>query len=108
MQENTRASEGKRKAFFENARWLVLNLVFLRLKLELGETLQLSVDEIEAIRRETDTIAEALWGTVEHDNRHFKTVFSSVADCVRLKGATPEGLTDFMRTAETRKSSHVT
>jgi len=39
MQENTRASTGKRKEFFENARWLVLHLVFLRHHPERGEAL---------------------------------------------------------------------
>jgi hypothetical protein len=39
MRENGRASTGKRKEFFENARWLVLHLIFLRQYPERGEEL---------------------------------------------------------------------
>lgn len=89
MQENTRATArtDPRKAFFENARWFVLNLVFLRLHPERGEALFLSAEERERIRAATDTISEALWVEVQFETRHAKTVFSSVADCVRFKGA---------------------
>lgn len=37
MQDNTRASNGVRKVFFENVRWLILNVVFLKLRPDQGE-----------------------------------------------------------------------
>jgi hypothetical protein len=51
---------GKRKEFFENARWLVLHLIFLRQHPERGEELALNVAEMEALRQETDDVSEAL------------------------------------------------
>ena len=42
-------STGVRKAFFENARPLVLNLIFLRLRPEQGGVLTLTADELAAI-----------------------------------------------------------
>jgi hypothetical protein len=39
MRENGHASTGKRKEFFENGRWLVLHLIFLRRHPERGEEL---------------------------------------------------------------------
>jgi AIPR protein len=92
MQNDTRASTGKRKVFFENARWLVLNLIFLKLHPERGEELQLGAAELENIRRMTIEIAETLWGTVQTEIRHFKTVFSNVNDCLMLKARVLENL----------------
>jgi hypothetical protein len=86
MQIDTRASNGRRKQFFENARWLVLNLIFLQLKPEQGEVLELNQRELENIGRKTIEFAELLWERVEVETRHFKTVFSDMANCLRLKG----------------------
>jgi hypothetical protein len=90
MQENTRASTGKRKEFFENARWLVLHLIFLRYHPERGEELALSAGELDAIRQATDHVSEVLWAVAgSHGQyRHFKTIFCSAADCQRLKNTT--------------------
>lgn len=103
MQGNARASNGVRKAFFENARWLVLNVIFLKLHPEQGEDLQLSVDEITSISRATGEFAEILWVVCEtqgfvsrrtisgtdifEQTRHFRSVFCSPADCERLRNA---------------------
>ena len=89
-QENSRASRpGKRKEFFENARWLILCIIFIRLHPERGEALLLSPAEIDAIRREADDVAEAIWTPAEPLGalRHFKSVFCSYDDCRRLKAS---------------------
>ena len=90
MRENTRASTGKRKEFFENARWLVLHLVFLRHHPERGEALALSPGELDTLRQATDHVSEALWASADPlgQYRHFKTIFCSAADCRHLKGTT--------------------
>ena len=88
--ENTRASTGKRKEFFENARWLVLHLVFLRHHPERGGELTLSSGELDALRQATDYVSEALWAFADPlgQYRHFRTVFCSAADCRHLKSTT--------------------
>jgi hypothetical protein len=104
MQDNGRASSGIRKAFFENARWLILNLIFLILHPENGEALALSQPEKDQITRKTIEIAEMLWNVCEslgfvsrrtdssHDiyeqPRHFRSVFSAAADCQQLRSRT--------------------
>jgi hypothetical protein len=90
MRENTRASEGKRKEFFENARWLVLHLIFLRQHPERGEELTLSSVELDALRQATDDVSEVLWPSADSlgQYRHFKSIFCSVADCRHLKSTT--------------------
>lgn len=103
MQDNARASNGVRKAFFENARWLVLNVIFLKLHPEQGDDLQLSGEELAAISRAANEFAEILWGVCETQGfvsqrttsggdifeqpRHFRSVFCSSADCERLRKA---------------------
>jgi hypothetical protein len=42
MRGSGRSETGVRKAFFENARWLVLNVLFLRLRPEISEELTLA------------------------------------------------------------------
>lgn len=64
MQESGRVSTGTRRAFFENARWLVLNMLFLKLRSEQGESLALSPDEKSAIRARTVDLAGVLVDTV--------------------------------------------
>ena len=90
MRENGRASTGKRKEFFENARWLVLHLIFLRQHPERGEELVLSAAELDILRQETDNVSETLWVSADPlgQYRHFKTIFCSAADCRTLKNAT--------------------
>lgn len=105
MLAELRSSTGVRKAFFENARPLVLNLIFLRLRPEQGDLLTLSADALAAISTETIAIAEVLWRACEKQGfvsnrvdrsgiqvydqvRHFCSVFCSSADCQQLRGAT--------------------
>jgi hypothetical protein len=90
MRENGHASTGKRKEFFENTRWLVLHLIFLRQHPERGEPLYLGAIELDVLRQETDNVSEALWASAEPfgQYRHFKTIFCSAADCLTLKNAT--------------------
>ncbi len=105
MRAEGRTSVGIRKTFFENARWLVLNLVFLKLHPEQGEDLTLCSEEQAAIAGSTLEIAEALWtacekqglvskrtdvaaGELHEQQRHFRSVFCDPADCQRLRNAT--------------------
>lgn len=103
MQANARASTGVRKTFFENARWLVLNIVFLRLRPEQGDDLALSSTQAEEISRAATDLSESLWEVCESQGyvskrsvsggeqyeqvRHFRSVFSDASDCKRLRDA---------------------
>ena len=106
MQNSGRASQGVRKAFFENARWLVLNMVYLNLHPENGDDLTLSDAEKEQITRKTIDIAEMMWRACEsigfvsrrtdsapgydlyEQPRHFRSVFCAAADCQQLRNTT--------------------
>lgn len=104
MQESARASTGVRKTFFENARWLVLNVLFLRLHPERGNHLALTPEEADNVYQRTIEFTEALWevcetqsyvsrqtaaGGVEmfEQTRHFRSVFSIASDCQILRNA---------------------
>lgn len=105
MQDNGRASTGIRKAFFENARWLVLNVIFLKLHPEQGEALSLTDAEIARVTQATVEYAEALLETCEttgfvtrrvnmasgmepyEQARHFRSIFSAAGDCQILRNA---------------------
>lgn len=104
MQTEARTSSGIRKAFFENCRWLVLNIVFLRQRPEAGETLAMTEEQVAALRAAATEVAEALWTACERQGhvsaragatggepyqqqRHFKSVFCAPGDCERLRGA---------------------
>lgn len=101
MQDNGKAAKGVRKAFFENARWVVLNVIFVKLLLEQGNDLQLTDTERERVAQSTMKFAEELWTVCEEQGdlsitllgntklynsvRHFKSVFSDANDCDRLR-----------------------
>ncbi|MEP0753253.1 AIPR family protein [Trichocoleus sp. Lan] len=104
MQSNARASSGVRKTFFENARWIVLNVIFLRLHPEQGDSLILTTEEIAAVSRQAVEVAEALWevcvaqgyvtrktiagGTEQFEQaRPFRSVFSTAPDCQVLRNS---------------------
>ena len=85
--------------FFETARWLLLNVLFVRVKPQYGESMVLSVDEMRTVRESTDAFADVLWAICEEQAyvtessgtqfvapRHFRSVFSNVADCRKLRG----------------------
>jgi|GEM_PF-958777 len=98
-----RGSTGIRKAFFENSRWLVLNVLFQRRQPEQGNELTLTPEESEAILSLTNELAETLWGVCEElgfvsrraeaigepyeQTRHFRSVFSTATDCAQLRRA---------------------
>lgn len=99
MKENTRAAEGVRKTFFENARWLLLNVIFLQLRPEQGDEITILPAEAKKISDATNDYAETLWSVCQtlghvsqkadgrgYDSpRHLKSVFSSAADCAQLR-----------------------
>jgi hypothetical protein len=101
MQDNGKAEKGVRKAFFENARWVVLNVVFVKLLLEQGNDLQLTDAEREKVSQSAIKFAEELWTVCKEQGylsltilgnlelyssvRHFKSVFSDANDCDRLR-----------------------
>jgi hypothetical protein len=104
IQDSGKSSVGIRKAFFENARWLVLNAIFLKLRPEQGDALSLMADEVNAVSRSALEFAEALWTVCEakgyvsrkvvaggaegfEQARHFRSIFSSAADCQQLRDA---------------------
>jgi AIPR protein len=89
MTDNAKDNEDgnpRRQLFFQTARWLVLNLVFLRLRCDQGEDLTLTASEQSAISREANLISEALWELVQHETKLFRTMFSNVNDCLSYKG----------------------
>lgn len=101
LQADGRSASGIRKTFFETARALVLNIVFLKLHPERGEEYALSEPEKSAIATYTIRISEGLWKACEtqgyvsrspdglyQQTRHFRSVFSSATDCERLRNAT--------------------
>ena len=102
MQDSGRAEKGVRKEFFVNARWLVLNVIFIKLHPDQGNELNLTDDEANAVSQSTMEFAEELWtvceaqgfvsgrsaaGGVEiyEQNRHFRSVFCDASDCKRLR-----------------------
>jgi AIPR protein len=105
MRDNGRTSQGVRKAFYETARWVLLSVIYLRLRPQLGEALTLTADEEQSVSRATLDMAELLWEVCEAQGivtrrvdaatntevfdaaRHFRSVFSSAADCARLRAA---------------------
>lgn len=102
--EGRAAAAGPRRTFFENARAVVLAVIFVRIRPEHSDQLSLTADELTALAAETIRAAEALWsacedlGLVSRDTadgveayvtpRHFRSVFSDPADCRRLREAT--------------------
>lgn len=96
-----RTSEaGVRKDFFESCRWLVLNLIFLKLHPQNGEALTLTVTEVSDLTTAAQEYSEVLWTVCQakgfvsakegggwETNRHFRSVFSAAGDCQILRGA---------------------
>lgn len=103
MLNAARGSTGIRRAFFDNARWLVLNVLFQRRQPEQGNELTLTPEESEAIVSLTNELAETLWVVCEEQGfvsrrtgtsgepyeqtRHFRSVFSTATDCAQLRRA---------------------
>lgn len=98
---------GVRKEFFDHCRWLVLSLIFLRLRSHQGAALTLSGHEQEQITKAAQDYAERLWSACESKGlvaarasggweapRHFRSVFSAVGDCQLLRAAVLKSLAD--------------
>lgn len=92
-------AEPARKAFFENGRWQILNVIFFRLKPESGDATSLSPAEISSFSDAALTVAEEVWnacrtlGYVSVGQgggytfpRHLRTVFCDTQDCRRIRG----------------------
>lgn len=93
MRAEARTSKGVRKAFFENGRWLILKILFVRLHPERGEDLELTPTIKAEIATKALEIGDALWKSYEEQgfasgNPHARSVFSKAADCTRLYSAT--------------------
>lgn len=119
LQDSARASTGLRKTFFENARWLILSVTYLRLHPERGDDLTLTSDELSRISRAVIEFAELLWSTCEEQGfisrradvagnadafeapRHLRSVFSAAADCARLRNALLRRIADAQADATT-------
>jgi hypothetical protein len=91
---------GVRKEFFDNCRWLVLNLIFLRLRPHQGAALTLTNQETTTISTAALEYAERLWTVCQSKGfvtagaaggrdttRHFRSVFSTAGDCRLLRDA---------------------
>lgn len=91
---------GVRKDYFDNCRWLILNVIFLKLHPQQGTDLSLSPDEISAITQGAQEYAEMLWNICETKGyvsakpgggweiqRHFRSVFCSLSDWNILRAA---------------------
>jgi AIPR protein len=101
MQEGSNAERDDRKAFLQYARWVLLSVIFIKLRLEQSNDLQLTSDEINLVTQSTISFAEALWlefGTLENisvglsmddtlswKHRFVYAVFSRSDDCDRLR-----------------------
>ena len=101
MQEGSNAERDDRKAFLQHARWVLLSVIFIKLRLEQGNDLQLTSDEINLVTQSTISFAEALWLEFEGDEiilaglstneteswkySVFSAVFSRPDDCDRLR-----------------------
>ncbi|MDF1659667.1 MAG: AIPR family protein [Verrucomicrobiales bacterium] len=92
-------AEPARKAFFENGRWQILNLIFFRIKPESGDATSLSADEIAGFSDAALTVSEEVWSacrSLGHVSvaqgggytfpRHLRSVFCDPADCRRIRG----------------------
>lgn len=98
---------GIRKDFFVSCKWMVLSLIFVRLRPQWGEALSLTAEESNKITTAAQNYAEQLWTVCKEKGfvtakatggwevqRHFRSVFCSVVDCQRLYGAVQQKLAD--------------
>ena len=68
--------------------WLVLHVIFIRLPLHNGAELNLSADELTALSREIDSVADSLVSVDQaiQWNKQARSVFENKADCRSVKG----------------------
>jgi len=92
-------AEPARKPFFETGRWLILEIILLRLHPENGEDLYLSTDDVAAISDAAVSVSEEVWSACRslghalasggggyNYPRHLRAVFCNKDDCRRIKG----------------------
>jgi len=68
--------------------WMVLHVIFIRLPLHNGAELSLSADELTALSREIDLVADRLVTVVQavQWNKQARSVFENKTDCRSVKG----------------------
>lgn len=68
--------------------WMVLHVTFIRLSLHNGVELNLNADELTALSREIDLVADRLVSVVQaiQWNKQARSVFENKADCRSVKG----------------------
>lgn len=68
--------------------WMVLHVIFIRLPLHNGAELNLNTDELTALSREIDLVADRLVTVVQavQWNKQARSVFENKADCRSVKG----------------------
>lgn len=68
--------------------WMVLHVIFIRLSLHNGVELSLSTDELTALSREIDLVADRLVTVVQaiQWNKQARSVFENKTDCRSVKG----------------------
>lgn len=68
--------------------WMVLHVIFIRLPLHNGAELNLSADDMTALSREIDLVADRLVTVVQavQWNKQARSIFENKADCRSVKG----------------------
>lgn len=68
--------------------WMILHVVFIRLPLQNGPELTLSANELMALSREIDLVADRLLNVVQavQWNKQARSVFENKTDCRSVKG----------------------
>jgi len=68
--------------------WMVLHMIFIRLPLHNGADLNLSADDMTALSREIDLVADRLVTVVQavQWNKQARSVFENQTDCQSVKG----------------------
>ena len=76
------------KEILSHGAWMTLHVVFIRLPLHNGPELNLSVDELTALSREIDLVADRLVNVVQavQWNKQARSVFENKTDCRSVKG----------------------
>lgn len=76
------------KEILKHGCWLILHVIFIRLRLQNGQTLTLTNEELTAISLEIDLIAQCLVTTMQaiQWNKQARSIFESKTDCRTVKG----------------------
>jgi hypothetical protein len=76
------------KEILSHGAWMALHVVFIRLPLHNGHELNLNVEELTALSREIDLVADRLVNAVQavQWNKQARSVFENKTDCRSVKG----------------------